>query len=233
MRRQPATSPACSSPTATGLALTTRDGRLRLTRSSWPVGRRPMPRLAFVRGAPGPRRPAPSCCGSIVTMDLALASHRDPRRAPRPVRAASGCARGVAGRARRARLPRPPDRRRRVAAGRVDSIDDIGTLPRALRDAPRRRRSAFDTLADTERDVADGGLTEKALHRLADGALIESVLMHYPARAGVPRAAHAVHLEPGGLCGRLPVLRHRGARLRARPGGRRDRRSGPLRRHAG
>ena len=41
---------------------------------------------------------------------------------------------------------------------------------------------------------ADGGLTEKALHRLRDGLLIESVLMHYPARAATPRAAHAVHL---------------------------------------
>ena len=68
----------------------------------------------------------------------------------------------------------------------------------------------FDTVADTElREDADGGLTEKALHRLGDGALIESVLMHYPARRGVARAAHAVHLEPGRLRGRLPVLRHR------------------------
>ncbi len=41
-----------------------------------------------------------------------------------------------------------------------------------------------DTLADTELTVSDGGLTEKGLHRLSDGALIESVLMHYPARTG-------------------------------------------------
>ena len=33
--------------------------------------------------------------------------------------------------------------------------------------------------------------------------------MHYPARGGRARAAHAVHLEPGRLRGRLPVLCHR------------------------
>ena len=39
---------------------------------------------------------------------------------------------------------------------------------------------ALDTVADTELRSADGGLTEKALHRLGDGALIESVLMGVP-----------------------------------------------------
>ena len=41
----------------------------------------------------------------------------------------------------------------------------------------------FDTVADTEVEVTDGGQTEKGLHRLSDGAFVESVLMHYPARA--------------------------------------------------
>src|SRR4051794_12280311 len=62
------------------------------------------------------------------------------------------------------------------------SFDEILTLPgdvRAALDAAFR----FDTIAGTERTPADGGLTEKALHRLSDGLLIESVLMHYPARA--------------------------------------------------
>jgi 23S rRNA (adenine2503-C2)-methyltransferase len=36
---------------------------------------------------------------------------------------------------------------------------------------------------DSEVRAADGGLTEKLLHTLSDGLLIESVLMHYPARA--------------------------------------------------
>src|SRR5204862_5038375 len=56
----------------------------------------------------------------------------------------------------------------------------VRTLPAALRsgldDAFR-----WDTLESTERVVTDGGTTEKLLHRLADGASIESVLMHYPA----------------------------------------------------
>jgi 23S rRNA (adenine2503-C2)-methyltransferase len=40
----------------------------------------------------------------------------------------------------------------------------------------------LDTLAETRVREADGGLTEKALHRLDDGRLVESVLMRYPAR---------------------------------------------------
>src|SRR4029077_7799877 len=39
---------------------------------------------------------------------------------------------------------------------------------------------------------SDGGDTEKALHRLADGAAIESVLMHFPASPG--------HRERNTLC---------------------------------
>ena len=61
------------------------------------------------------------------------------------------------------------------------SAASVQTLPNALRSDVDAAFS-LDTLADTEIRVADGGLTEKALHRLADGALIESVLMHYPAR---------------------------------------------------
>ncbi|HEY0444380.1 MAG TPA: 23S rRNA (adenine(2503)-C(2))-methyltransferase RlmN [Candidatus Limnocylindrales bacterium] len=63
------------------------------------------------------------------------------------------------------------------------SWSDVRTLPSALRDAIDADFS-FDTVGDTELRPTDGGLTEKALHRLADGALIESVLMHYPARTG-------------------------------------------------
>jgi 23S rRNA (adenine2503-C2)-methyltransferase len=68
---------------------------------------------------------------------------------------------------------------------------DIGTLPAALRAAVD---DAFrlDTLVDTDVTVSDAGLTEKALHRLGDGQLIESVLMHYPAGSG-PRARRERH----------------------------------------
>ena len=58
-------------------------------------------------------------------------------------------------------------------------------------------------MADTEIRLADGGLTEKALHRLADGALIESVLMHYPARRtadGQQRERHTVCISSQAGC---------------------------------
>jgi len=65
--------------------------------------------------------------------------------------------------------------------GDATTADDIRTLPATLREA-LAADFRFDTVADTELRLSDGGLTEKGLHRLADGALIESVLMHYPAR---------------------------------------------------
>ncbi len=63
------------------------------------------------------------------------------------------------------------------------TMADVATLPAALRDA-FDAAVRFDTVGDTELRLADGGNTEKALHRLSDGALIESVLMHYPAGPG-------------------------------------------------
>jgi 23S rRNA (adenine2503-C2)-methyltransferase len=54
-------------------------------------------------------------------------------------------------------------------------------LPQSLR-AAIDQRFRVDTLVDTEVRAADQGLTEKALHRLDDGRLVESVLMQYPAR---------------------------------------------------
>ena len=68
-----------------------------------------------------------------------------------------------------------------VWSGRAQSFDDIHTLPGPLRaslDASYR----FCTLTGTERRSADGGLTDKALHTLDDGRVVESVLMRYPAR---------------------------------------------------
>ncbi|HEX5452108.1 MAG TPA: 23S rRNA (adenine(2503)-C(2))-methyltransferase RlmN, partial [Candidatus Limnocylindrales bacterium] len=58
---------------------------------------------------------------------------------------------------------------------------EILTLPAALRIALDEAFRA-DTLAGTTLRSADGGLTEKALHRLDDGRSVESVLMRYPAR---------------------------------------------------
>jgi 23S rRNA (adenine2503-C2)-methyltransferase len=63
------------------------------------------------------------------------------------------------------------------------TFDEMRTLPRSLREALDEGFRA-DTLAQTTIRPADEGLTEKALHRLDDGRLIESVLMRYPARYG-------------------------------------------------
>ena len=95
-----------------------------------------------------------------------------------------------------------------VWKGRETSFGEILTLPAALRDE-LDAAFRFDTADGRDVREADGGLTEKALHRLDDGALIESVLMHYPAAGPSARAAHAVHLAPGRLRRRLPVLRDR------------------------
>jgi 23S rRNA (adenine2503-C2)-methyltransferase len=68
-----------------------------------------------------------------------------------------------------------------VWSGRATSFDDIHTLPAGLR-ASLEQAYRFSTLTATERRTADGGLTDKALHTLDDGRLVESVLMRYPAR---------------------------------------------------
>ncbi|MFN8630396.1 MAG: 23S rRNA (adenine(2503)-C(2))-methyltransferase RlmN [Chloroflexota bacterium] len=70
-----------------------------------------------------------------------------------------------------------------VWRGRQESFGDVRTLPGAVRDQ-LDEAFRFDTMAETEIRLTDGGLTEKAVHRLSDGLLVESVLMHYPARAG-------------------------------------------------
>jgi 23S rRNA (adenine2503-C2)-methyltransferase len=83
-------------------------------------------------------------------------------------------------------------------AGGVDDPVAIATLPAQLRDA-LGAAFRFDTVADTEVRESDGGQTEKALHRLGDGALIESVLMHYPARAG-SRERHTLCISSQAGC---------------------------------
>jgi 23S rRNA (adenine2503-C2)-methyltransferase len=60
---------------------------------------------------------------------------------------------------------------------------DVRVLPPGLR-AALDEAFRFDTIEHTEVSLGDGGRTEKALHRLAGGAVVESVLMHYPARPG-------------------------------------------------
>ena len=97
----------------------------------------------------------------------------------------------------------PPYRARQIAdafwsAGGTTDAAAIAPLPAALRTA-LADAFRFDTVGDTELRVADGGLTEKALHKLDDGALIESVLMHYPAR-GASRERHTLCISSQAGC---------------------------------
>jgi 23S rRNA (adenine2503-C2)-methyltransferase len=82
--------------------------------------------------------------------------------------------------------------------GGVTDPAEIRVLPGPVREA-LARDFRFDTVADTEIRLADGGTTEKALHRLPDGALIESVLMHYPAR-GRSRERHTLCISSQAGC---------------------------------
>jgi len=83
-------------------------------------------------------------------------------------------------------LGEPAFRSRQVAdaawrSGAAD-WDEVTTLARPLR-AALAARLRFDTVAATTIRGAEGGTTEKALHGLSDGRLVESVLMHYPGGA--------------------------------------------------
>jgi 23S rRNA (adenine2503-C2)-methyltransferase len=68
----------------------------------------------------------------------------------------------------------------RHAAGTAEAMR---TLPPSLRSAVDAR-FRVSTLEESTVRPADAGLTEKALHRLGDGSLVESVLMRYPGRPG-------------------------------------------------
>jgi 23S rRNA (adenine2503-C2)-methyltransferase len=80
----------------------------------------------------------------------------------------------------------------------ANSVEEIRTLPAGLR-AAVEDAFRFDTVDDTELRLSDAGLTEKGLHRLSDGTLIESVLMHYPAR-GAMRERHTLCISSQGGC---------------------------------
>jgi 23S rRNA (adenine2503-C2)-methyltransferase len=85
-----------------------------------------------------------------------------------------------------------------VWSAAAQTSDEISTLPQPLR---RELDECFrvSTLHETTLTPADNGLTQKALHRLDDGRLIESVLMRYPAR-GWRRARATVCISSQAGC---------------------------------
>jgi 23S rRNA (adenine2503-C2)-methyltransferase len=77
------------------------------------------------------------------------------------------------------------------------SLDELTDLPLTLRSAVAEA-FRFSTIAGSHVLVADGGLTAKAVHELADGQRIESVLMRYPARnGGAPRTTICISSQAG------------------------------------
>jgi 23S rRNA (adenine2503-C2)-methyltransferase len=85
-----------------------------------------------------------------------------------------------------------------VWSGAATSAADLTTLPRALAGAVNEA-FRWSTLEDEAIVTSDGGQTEKALHRLSDGLTVESVLMHYPARAG-RKARHTLCISSQAGC---------------------------------
>jgi 23S rRNA (adenine2503-C2)-methyltransferase len=96
----------------------------------------------------------------------------------------------------------PAYRARQVADalwhGDASGPGEISALPSSLR-AALDDAFAWDTVADTETRSGDADLTVKAVHRLLDGALVESVLMRYPAR-GARRERHTLCISSQAGC---------------------------------
>ena len=85
-----------------------------------------------------------------------------------------------------------------VWAGSATCAADLTTLPRPLA-AAIEGAFRWSTVEDEAIVGSDGGQTEKVLHRLSDGLTVESVLMHYPARAG-RKARHTLCISSQGGC---------------------------------
>ena len=199
-----------------------------------PAGGRRMDGATFLRGRPGSS--APGCDNpspddrndrpGVAAACPASSARPAPRRVRRWRRPRSPPG---PGRARRARVPRAPGGRRGVAlgGGLVGRRDHA--WPAAARRA-RRARSASTRSTETEIRVADDGATEKALHRLSDGRLVESVLMHYPAR-GERRERNTLCISSQAGCAvGCPFCATGELGFERDLGRRRDRRPGPPRR---
>ncbi|MGC8633917.1 MAG: 23S rRNA (adenine(2503)-C(2))-methyltransferase RlmN [Candidatus Limnocylindrales bacterium] len=135
-------------------------------------------------GGARPRTPGPDARPPGAGLRAPRAVHRARARDPRPGLSGIPPEQLVAWLAEGGQ---PAYRARQIAdwlwRGHASQAATLRTLPAALRTA---LEAAFqpDTLVETTTRLADDGLTEKALHRLEDGQLIESVLMRYPGSPG-------------------------------------------------
>lgn len=78
------------------------------------------------------------------------------------------------------------------------SIDDLRLLPAALRAQLQAEGYVVGAASELRRVVSDDGNTTKLLLRMADGTLIETVLMQYPEEAGGhPRSTVCVSTQAG------------------------------------
>jgi 23S rRNA (adenine2503-C2)-methyltransferase len=90
----------------------------------------------------------------------------------------------------------------------LTSLEDLTAVPRSLREELARSLPRALTLVTVQ--LGDGGTTRKALWRLADGVLVESVLMLYPGRATVCISTQAGCAMACGFCatGQAGFTRH-------------------------
>jgi 23S rRNA (adenine2503-C2)-methyltransferase len=83
---------------------------------------------------------------------------------------------------------------------RGDEPSELTNLPKALRAALAASPDLAEALAPVHRSVTDDGQTVKWLWQLADGARVESVLMHYPDRTTVCVSTQAGCAMACGFC---------------------------------
>ena len=126
---------------------------------------------------PGRARPRPGRRSAPRRLDAWPPCRPEPRRrlpSATPARASPASCPTISSRGWRARRP-PAYRARQVgdAVWRDDAaaFDDVRTLPAPLREASSTRPSASTPSTTPRLRLSDGGLTEKGLHRLSDGAL--------------------------------------------------------------
>jgi 23S rRNA (adenine2503-C2)-methyltransferase len=145
--------------------------------------------------------PDDQSAGAIPLTPVPAHSRRAPRTAPDARPGLSGLPDGAL-EIWLAAEGQPAYRARQIRDGvwrrNIGTAEELHTLPAALRTS-LDRAFRVDTIAADEVNISDGGLTEKMLHLLSDGALIESVLMHYPAR-GRGEDGRPEHRERHTLC---------------------------------